>query len=194
MVDPDLEEVSYRSYIQYNIDGHTVIYPSTSGSLGKPLYDDSLVKIFGQNNVGKQYGGISTGNGAEIWNKIHKNIMTLSRNRTAGYNDVDYNIESSDQSIDNSYFNDITHKKKRSLIVIGHNITITDNIALNQDHPLSIMALTDVNGSGGNIFIDPGVKNIAASLFAEHAIQSSNPVSSENQLSIYGSVVSRNTM
>ena len=173
-----------------------MIYPSDSTvkSLGKPQYDDSLVKIFGQNNVGKQYGGINTGNGADIWNKIHKNIMTLSRNRKTGYNDVDYSIESSDQSIDNSYFNDITHKKKRSLIVIGHNITITSNITKDQDHPLAIMALTDANGNGGNIFIDPGVRDIAASLFAEHSIQSSNPASSENQLSIYGSVVSRNTM
>lgn len=194
MVDPDLEEVTYRSYISYDIDGYPVIYPSTAGSLGNAEYDDSLVKILGQNNVGKQYGGVNTGNGADIWNKIHKNVMTLSRNRTT-YDDVDYKIEStSNQDVDNLYFTDVTHKKKRSLIVVGHDITITGDVQKDPDHPLSIMALTDADGNGGNIFIDPVVKDIAASLFAERAIQSSNPTSSDNQLSIFGSVVSRNTM
>lgn len=193
MIDPDLEEVTYRSYISYEIDGNTVIYPSTAGSLGNAQYDDSLVKVFGQNNVGKQYGGINVGNGAEKWNKIHKNIMNLSRNRT-NYDDVDYEILSTPKDVLSTYFTDTIHKKKRSLIVVGENITIKENIFKDPDHPLSIMALTDSDGNGGNIFIDPSVKDIAASLFAERAIQSSNPSSSDNQLSILGSVVSRNTM
>lgn len=126
MIDPDLEEVTYRSYITYQIDGNTVIYPSTYGSLGNAVYDDSAVKILGQNNVGKQYGGIESGNGADIWNRIHKNVMTLSRNR-ANYDDMNYSILLNDQSIDNAYFTftDATHTKKRSLIVVGHDITIT---------------------------------------------------------------------
>jgi hypothetical protein len=47
----------------------------------------------------------------------------------------------------------------------------------------------DESWSGGNIIIDPGVREIYSSLYAEKSIHSDG----DNQLYIYGSVFSRNT-
>lgn len=43
--DPDLETVSYQSYVSYTVGGEMVIYPSTSAPLCSSQYDTSLVKI-----------------------------------------------------------------------------------------------------------------------------------------------------
>lgn len=189
-IDPDLEDVSYVSYITYDINGNTVIYPSFSGSLGTSIYNNSAVKIIGQNNVGKQYDGIESKNNSAKWNALHEQTMKLSRNRT-DYSDVNYTVidhPTIDQSVDDSFFTS-GNPKKRTLIVVWKDITITWNI-FRQDHPLAIIALADKDGNGGNITIDPGVTDISASLFAEHALLSSG----NNQLFILGSVVSRNTI
>ena len=77
---------------------------------------------------------------------------------------------------------------KRTLITIGQNIVISEDI-VKRDHPLAIIALTDSAGNGGDITINPSVRNISASLFAEHGISSSGA----NQLAILGSLISANT-
>ena len=69
-------------------------------------------------------------------------------------------------------------------------MTITDDIDKDNDYPLAIIALVDSQGNGGNIIIDPSVKDITAGLFAEHAVKSSG----DNQLYIYGALVSGNTL
>ena len=151
------------------------------------------MKIIGQNNVGKQYGGIDSENNAEKWNALHEQAMKLSRNRS-DYSDVNYELDSTDQSIDNTFFTS-GNPKKRTLIVVGKNITITGDILKNPNYPLAVVALADKNGNGGNIVIDPSVRDISASLFAEHAIRySGSPAINNNQLFVFGSVVSRNTM
>lgn len=124
--DPILEAVSYNSYVSYTVAGETVIYPSGSGSLGTAKYDTSLIKILGQNNVGKQFDGVNIKNDAPYWNTLREKIAKLSRNRTT-YTDVDYEVVSTDQTIDASYFTSGS-PKKRTLIVIGGDITIDADI------------------------------------------------------------------
>jgi hypothetical protein len=77
---------------------------------------------------------------------------------------------------------------KRTLITIGQNIVISEDI-VKRDHPLAIIALTDSAGNGGDITINPSVRNISASLFAEHGVSSNGA----NQLAILGSLISANT-
>lgn len=83
---------------------------------------------------------------------------------------------------------DASFTDKRTLIVIGGDIHITENIA-KRPHPLALIALADEAGNGGDIIIDPSVTNIDTSLFAEHGITSSGA----SQLALYGSVISANT-
>jgi hypothetical protein len=59
-----------------------------------------------------------------------------------------------------------------------------------RDHPLVLVALADSSGVGGSIIIDPGVRDIIATLFAEKSVKSSG----SDQLYIYGSVISHNTL
>ena len=83
---------------------------------------------------------------------------------------------------------DASFTDTRTLIVIGQNVNITEDIA-KRDHPLAIIALTDSAGNGGDITIDPSVRNISLSLFAEHGVSSAGA----NQLSVFGSLISSNT-
>ncbi len=180
--DPLLESVSYKSYITYMTGTVRVMYPSASGSLWWAKYGTSSLLILGQNNVWNQYNGIKTSAKSDIWNTIRKSIALLSRNRTT-YTDVDYTISTGATSIDNASF-----ANKRSLIVIWADVTINQNIT-KKGRPLSIIVLTDKNGSGGNIHIADAVTDIEASLFSEHSIFSSG----SNQLYIHGSLISANT-
>ncbi len=159
-----------------------VMYPSAAGNLWWAKYGTSSLLILGQNNVWYQYNGIKTSAKSDIWNTIRKSIALLSRNRTT-YADVDYTISTGATSIDNNSF--VT---KRSIIVIWADVTINQNIT-KKGRPLSIIVLTDKNGSGGNIHIADAVTDIEASLFSEHSIFSSG----SNQLYIHGSLISANT-
>ncbi len=181
---PPLESISYKSYITYEIGGIPVLYPSASGNLGWAAYGQSPLRILGQSNVTWQYGGIGSRGRADFWNATRKNIALLSRNRTT-YTDVDYSVfTGSSLMITDASFTD-----KRTLIVIGGDIHITENIA-KRPHPLALIALTDEAGNGGDIIIDPSVTNIDTSLFAEHGITSSGT----SQFAILGSLISANTV
>lgn len=180
--DPLLEPVTYKSYITYETGGVRVMYASTGSSLWSAKYGTSALLVLGQNNVWNQYNGVKSSSKYDIWNTIHKTVTLLSRNRTT-FNDVDYSISSWNISVNSGSFTN-----KRSIIVIGADITITGNIT-QKDHPLSIIALTDANGNGGNIHIDSSVTDIESSLFAEHSVFSSGSA----QLYIHGSLISANT-
>lgn len=131
-------------------------------------YKSSRIKILGQNNARAEYGTISTTSKsrADVFNQIRKSVALLSRGRTS-YTDVPYTVYNTDESINNNSFTD-----KQTLVVIGKDITITENIAKRSDGPLAIIALAK-DGVGGNIYIDPSVTTIHASLFAEHAMMTS---------------------
>lgn len=69
---------------------------------------------------------------------------------------------------------------------------------------LGIIALTDKNNRGGNIYIDPSVTNVVGTLVAQKAVMSydgtrelggdTNITTLKNQLYIHGSIISRNTI
>jgi hypothetical protein len=162
-----------------------VLYPSLT-TTENPTFRETGVKIIGNNNALGEYGSIASSKKVktDFLSTIRKNVALLSRNRT-NYTDINYTI--SETGLGN-----ITHASftnKRTLVSIGTDIHITENIAYG-DTPLALIALTDASGNGGNIIIDPGVTDIGASLIAEHSISTSGT----NQLHILGSVISSNTL
>ncbi len=181
------DTVTYQSYITYEANGWRFIYPSSNGNLGTALIHQSALKILGQSNMTQRSLGVDTSLEVrtDIWNTIRKNVALLSRNRTA-YADVDYTILRDDPiSIDATSFD-----TKRTIVVIGADVNITDTIPLDPDVPYVIIALTDAAGNGGNIRIHQSVRDIHANLFAERSILSSG----DNQLYIHGMVLSLNTI
>lgn len=96
---------------------------------------------------------------------------------------------------------------KKTIVIIWWNLYISNNITYNNKTTdnLWIIVLKDGNGNGWNIFINPWVTRIEATIFAEKSLLSSsdwinahdgNTSQSvlKNQLSIYGSVFSENTI
>jgi hypothetical protein len=79
---------------------------------------------------------------------------------------------------------------RQSIIVIGGDITIAEDIKNVTDKPFAIIARSDDLGNGGMIHIAPNVKIIQAGIFAEKSILSSG----DNQLHIFGTLVSANTL
>jgi hypothetical protein len=79
---------------------------------------------------------------------IRKQIALLNRNRTT-YDDVDYQVISGDYTIsDMTLFDGGTGvRAKRTIIVLGGDITIDTNISPRAT-PLAIMALADSAGNG----------------------------------------------
>ncbi len=61
---------------------------------------------------------------------------------------------------------------KKSIIVIGKNVTISQNIAT-KDWPVALIVLSDALGNGGVITIDPSVTDITASLITDRHVLSS---------------------
>ncbi len=184
---PNQESIAYSTYITYTVGGTRILYPSAQGNLGTSKYSQSSVKILGQNNLGNTYFGLDTSADVrnDFWNMVRKNVALLSRNRTI-YTDVDYDIiRDHDISIDATAF-----ATKRTIVVIGGDVTITSDIPLDPDKALSVITLSNATGSGGNITIDPVVRDVHVSLFAEKSLFSHG----DNQLYIYGSLLSQNTM
>lgn len=193
--DPPEESVNYASYIHYTIWNlgpisgiyfwsNDITYVSKNGNLGNSAQSASKVIILGQ-NTSKRHDGldISKSERAKLTGTIRKNAAVLSRNRTS-YADVPYTIHQWNLTVDNASFND-----KRTILVIWGDIKIVTNIDAHSD-PLAIIAITDTQGNGGNIDIDPSVTDIHASLISEHSINSSW----DRQLYIHGSLISANTM
>jgi len=100
---------------------------------------------------------------------------------------------------------DVTAAGRVTLLVVGGDVYIKNNVSSQGDVNASvgIAAVADENGVGGNIYVDPSVTNIDAVLFADKAVVSYNGAEMggntrstllKNQLLIYGSVISENTL
>ena len=94
---------------------------------------------------------------------------------------------------------------RATLLVVGGNVYIKSNISTAADPSASIgiVAVADENGNGGNVYVDPGVTNIDAAIYADRALISydgsemggdTRATHLKNQLLIYGSVLSENTL
>ena len=155
---------------------------------------------------------------ASVFNSVRKNISLLTRalpsasintsSSTANkFNDVLYykvaglTIASPSSKMDTN--------NAKSLIVEGGDIYIDTDITKDASvtHPRALIAIKDAAGNGGNIYIKNTVKNIYSSLIAEGSVYSGDSAANlyndtisklttlpKNQLYIYGSVVSRNTI
>lgn len=124
---------------------------------------------------------------AKLFDEIRKTTSILQRNRssTDTYTGLPYIIYSGNHTITQSDFDN-----RQSIIVIGGDITISEDIRNTTHKPLAIIARSDENGNGGMISIAPNVKIIQAGIFSEKSIQSSG----NNQLYIFGTLISANTM
>jgi hypothetical protein len=143
------------------------------------------VKILGQNNARSEYGTIGTDSNTRMSfiNTLRKNISLMNRGRRT-YADVDYRVSTTDMSVQDGDFTN-----HRTIIVIGGDITITENIS-KRDESLAIIALADEEGNGGNIIIEDDVTDVYVGLFTERAVRSTG----DSQLYIYGALVSGNTL
>lgn len=189
---PTVEEISVDGFVHYKATGnlgtsYDVIYQATSRTQNS-TFKPSRVKILGQNNAGSQYGTVTTSKNTRstLINTIRKNAALMSRNRP-NYYSVPYTITNWGLTV-----TDTTFDNKNSIIVIGGNVTIDENIDVRTDSPRAIIALADENGVGGNIIIKWVVTDIHATLIAEHAIV--NTGSQDKQLYIHGSLISANTL
>ncbi len=137
---------------------------------------------------------------ANTLNLLRKNSALLSRSR-ANYSTTDYIVfnTGTDAHIDQAMM-----AGKRAIIVVGSDAIITENLTGSDLKPRAIIALADSNGSGGNIIIENGVRDIYASLLSDRALISGTKVgdtitpydvgSKNNQLYIRGSVMTQNTV
>lgn len=93
---------------------------------------------------------------------------------------------------------------KRTLVVKWANVYINTNMYYaNPNSILGIVIQKDKNGNGWNLYIDPSVNNIVGTYFIDGSILSYNGTSEigignigilKNQLHIFGSIVSENTL
>jgi hypothetical protein len=96
---------------------------------------------------------------------------------------------------------------KRTIVIKGANLYITSNMFYNSAVPNSILAIVlqkDDAGNGWNLFISPNVTNLVWTFVLDGSIMSSNDGINwmgtsniallKNQLYIYGSIVSENTI
>lgn len=85
------EPVVVSDYISYVVDGHTVIYPTTSFSLGASTFQNLRVRVLGQSQETSWYNGIAgvRQTKADFLNAVRKRVTLLSRNRT-DYSQADY--------------------------------------------------------------------------------------------------------
>lgn len=180
---PVPEPVQIHGFITYSTGGLSVVYPSWySQKLSER--ETFPVKFLWQEVFSKEQNSAKIR--TDAYNKIRKNTALLARNRspTDTYSDAKYTISSWDITVNNTVFD-----TKETIITVGGNVTVATNIS-KRDYPIAIIALTDSNGNGGNILIYEDVTDVSASLFPEHALMSTW----SNQLYIYGSLISANTL
>lgn len=177
---PPRYETFLKTYVHYIKDTKDILYQIDSDTIWEVTRPLQRLRLLGQSINLLNITGWE--NRIDLINTIRKNTTTLSRNRN-NYNDVDYTITGSNINIDNSSFTD-----KRTIAVVGGDITITNDIN-SRNNPLTLVALADENGNGGNIIIHGDVKDIHSSLISERSITSSW---SDNQLYIRGLVSSAN--
>ncbi|MBC7498344.1 hypothetical protein H7170_01750 [Candidatus Gracilibacteria bacterium] len=93
---------------------------------------------------------------------------------------------------------------KRTLVVRGANLYITrDMYYMTADDILGVVVQKDEAGNGGNLYIDPSITNIVGTYILDGSVLSydgtteigvGNITTLKNQLYIYGSIVSENTI
>lgn len=187
---PIPERVLWKTLVHYrgiDVTGDTtdVLYKTDSKDYGNSVYRDSRLKILGNTNAQGEYGTLSfEWNGkAKFFDTTRKNIALLERNRT-DYSTVPYLIVRGDYTIGDWAFDE-----KRSIIVLGWDITIAKNIP-KRDSPLVIIALSDEWWDGGIVTIAEDVTDINASIITDRHVTSSG----DHQLYILGSIISSNTL
>ena len=161
-------------------------------------------------------------NSADTINTIRKNVALMTRSVPNGKMNITdttsntlnnimyYKRDGSSLSIrnPNGKMKD-GGRKIKSLMIIWGDLIIDSDIERDPsvDNPRTIIVLKDDSGSGGNVYINGNVKNIYTSIIAEGSIYSWDSSSSiyndtplkliglpRNQLYIYGSILSRNTL
>lgn len=142
-----------KTYIYYTIgtgeNKKTVLYNSQSGILNESVSPTARITILGGSSAGL---GISGQTRVSIINDLRERIALLSRNRT-DYTTADYLVKNGNYTIpSNIWTTDAGNTPKRTIIVIGGDITIPANLD-KKDHPLAIIALSSENNTGGNIII-----------------------------------------
>jgi hypothetical protein len=183
---PTQEEVISENAVQYTVWLTEVLYHAGWDSHGTSILRDPRIKIIWTNNALWEYGDLFLGwNGkAKFFDTLRKKITLLSRNRDT-YSTVDYLVATGAHTLTGWSFD-----TKRSIIVKWGDVTISDNIAWNPDAPLVIIALADMNWSGGIVTISPNVTDIHATIITDRHIFSSGG----NQLYVHGSLISSNTL
>jgi hypothetical protein len=186
---PFPEKVEHSVYVTYAwinalAQATSVLYPWNRGT----FWDGEVpvrVKVLWLTNDAGEYGNLWGG----IWkvkptfmDQLRKNIAMMSRNRS-DYSNAPYTIYNGDVTLTGGSFD-----TKRSIIVVGGDIRISENIA-QKDSPLGVIALASPDGTWGNIFIDQSVTDVHASIIAEKWVQSSG----DYQLYIHGSLIASNT-
>jgi hypothetical protein len=183
---PPQEKTTVKTYIYYKTaDNKDILYNSQSSTLDESVNSTARVTILGGSSAWLGIGGQTR---VDIINTLRERIFLLSRNRT-DYTTADYLVKNGNYTIpSNIWTTDGGNIPKRTIIVIGGDITISDAISI-KDHPLALIALSGENNTGGNIIIAGWVTDIHATLIAEHAIKSETTT---NQLYIHGSLISAN--
>lgn len=112
-VPPEL--VSVSSYISYEVDGNTIVYPTTSYSLGNSNFQYLRIRILGQSRENGWYTGIKGDRQIRVdfLNSLRKNIALLTRNRS-DFSQANFSDTGSDILIGNAHF-----ATKRTIIAEG---------------------------------------------------------------------------
>ncbi len=212
-----IPSIAYQRWptLEYTLWGDTIknrLSPSTN--------DDSFLTLDGTSFVGISVNGSIQSQGTTsswdqqeiesgfrtnftevaksvIYSNIRKNAFQLVRSRTSDsiVNNIKYVKWDTTLESNPSY---------ETLIIVDGNLRITDNVDLSK---FGIILVRDQDMTKGNIFILPSVGYIKATIYADGAIQSAdssgNPYlvdsasrtnTLQNQLVIYWSIISRNTL
>lgn len=174
--------VTYTPVISYVLDGSRIVYYG-NGWKGTPTPppppQNDPVKVIGWWNAWGEWASLNA-----FFQDIRKNISELTRNGVP--TDANYSLLHTSKNIWQSDFD-----TKRSIFIIGNDVTIGEDIMNTTSHPFAIVALKDSAWNGGQIFIDTDVTDIHATLVAEKAILANSP--STKQLYLNGSLYTFNT-
>ncbi len=176
---PPLESTDLNTYIYYKIGTNDILYKMWGTSIAPPIVTSNRLRVFGQTSDGMNIG---VQNRVRMINTLREKTALLSRNRT-DYTTANYVVYTGNQTLTDASFTD-----KRTIVVIGWDVTIDTNIA-RRAHPVAVIALTNSSNQGGNIRIKWAVTDIHSSLITEHGITSEV---SNSQLYIHGSLISAN--
>ncbi len=153
---------NYTSIISYTLTDGTgpIVYYgdhwSAVAQAPEPIDPEKLIVLGGN--------GIAIGNTPpliSLFQSIHKEIAEMTRN---GFPVNGNNAYIGENSI---VVNGGSFSDKKSIVSIGGDITITENILNSSNSPWAIIALQDADGNGGKIFIDGSITDIQSTLVAE---------------------------